>query len=314
MPPGGHRAPPPLALSLLLSLAALAGAAPAPAEIADRLNAVRAANGLPAVTVDPEWSRGCAEHNAYMRTAGVGHHQDAAAPGASPAGADAGLHGVLSNRPDAATAFAGSVFHELLLWHPALRAVGPAENDGHVCVRLDDLGAALPAGAVATYPGAGAAGVLPSADIAHEIPESPADILGIDAVYVGQPLLVWTGGPWLRTPEVLGASLTGPDGPLALGAIDGRSPWVGDGQVVLVPHERYAPGTTSRAEILLGDGTRTVRHTWEFTTGDAGLADLDAERAAEEPPVRVTASAAVGGVGVLAAGIVGLARRRRRAR
>jgi hypothetical protein len=276
---------------------------------------VRAANGLPAVGVDAGWSRGCAEHNAYMRGEGVGHHQDPSAPGATPAGADAGLHAVLSNRPDAATAFAGSVFHELLLWHPALRVIGPAESDGHVCVRLDDLDAALAPGAVVTYPGAGAEGVLTSADIAHEIPESPAGILGIDAVYVGQPLLMWTRGPWLRTPEVLGASLTGPDGPVALGAIDGRSPWVGEGQVALVPHERYAPGATYRAEVVLGDGTRTVRHSWEFTTGRAGLADLDAARTGEgEPPVRATASAAAGGVGVLAAGLLGLGRRRRRIR
>lgn len=300
------------ALAAGLTLAGAAAAAPDPASITAGLNAVRAANGLAPVTQDADWSGGCAEHNAYMRANAFGHHQREGAEGATPAGADAGLHAVLSTRPDATTAFAGAAFHELLLWHPALRTVGPAETDGFVCVRLDDLDAGLAPGAVHTYPGAGATGVLTTADIAHEVPESPAEILGIDAVFVGQPLYVWTGGPWARTPQVVAASLTGPEGLIPLGAIDGRSQWVGEGQAVLVPHARYTPHTTYRAEVVLSDGVRTVRHTWQFTTGDHGLAEIDAARAdeaADEP--RVMASAAVGGLGVLVVGVAGAVRRRR---
>lgn len=250
-----------------------------PEEIVAQLNIERGANGLPASLVaDPELSRGCRMHNDYERRNGTyGHEQDAALPGSTPEGAEAGSSSELARGTSwsRGNPFALAPFHLMGLLDPRLTRIGADDAGGFVCVR--DQGGPLAQGladVLHTVPGDQRADVAPS-ERAREHPFVPGDHLGLpEGTVTGPHLYLLPDGPafppGFNRVTVARVSLSGPAGPVEVRHVDGSHPEVarylapGAIGVAATP---LAPGAlyTASAEVVSPYGTRVAR-TWQFRT------------------------------------------------
>ncbi|MBA2347843.1 MAG: hypothetical protein H0V81_06050 [Solirubrobacterales bacterium] len=255
-------------------------------EIVGFLNAQRAAQGLPAgIAEDPGLSDGCARHNGYGAANNVLEHDETKGrPGYSPQGRDAARVSVLydSGGPWSAARnpFEEAPIHLHQLLAPRLDRMGAAETGAYGCATtLASRARPAPAADVSySYPGDGATG-WPAAQTAFEAPYTPGEKVGIPAgTRTGPYLYVLFDGPDLSPSsraQVTRATLSGPDGPVALATVDNTTPglvgYLPPG-AELIPRAPLRPESVYRASVTASVGgsgvaARTFSHRWSFTTG-----------------------------------------------
>lgn len=195
------------------------------------LNAQRAANGLPAGIVEnASWSADCAAHTDYLKLNGgtLSHEEVAGRPGYTENGAWAGSNSVLSSGPDwfdgGLNPFESAPIHLMQLLAPQLAVAGAATSTGPYGVigcMTTWPGYTRPNPAtpvLLSYPGNGRTDV-PAVEVADEMPFVPGDFVGLpDGAESGPYLyaLAWGTGRG----QLVSASLTGPDGPVAIRTVD----------------------------------------------------------------------------------------------
>ena len=269
------------AIAALLAPAAAARAATGEEAVA-RLNAQRAAHGIPAgIAHNPEWSRWCALHNEYQRRNGgeLTHYEDPAKPGYTPEGAEAGMSSVLSRGDDWNTInpweTAPIHLHQTLA--PRLDAMGVDDSDGYVCATtlLSRNRPAPGSNLVYTYPGPGTTHRF--AEKAAESPYTPGERVGIPAgTETGPYIYVSVDGPQLTefsNARIVSASLTGPDGGVELRTVDnhtdGLENYLPPGGE-LIPVAPLRPRSTYTASVSLvaraGGSDIPFERTWSFST------------------------------------------------
>jgi hypothetical protein len=254
------------ALVTIAAGSALFLATPARADPLDDLNALRAANGLPAGIVErPEWSAACALHMRYLALngfAGDWHTESPTRPGFTAAGLAAAGSSVLSNAPSFGleTHWEGAPFHFAQLLAPKLSVTGFADGCMYTWpgyLRPEPLDLRL-----FTYPGDGT--------------------LGTTSPY----LYVFGFGGGTTGGTLSEATLTGPGGAVGVLVVDNHTPGVAGllppGGILIpdAPLERnadYAAQVTFTSDA----GVRAIRR-WRFRAGTApGGAD---EPTGEAPP------------------------------
>jgi hypothetical protein len=264
----------------LLPQAAHAATAP---QTADRLNAQRAANGLPAgITVDQAWSSKCAAHDQYMAlNHQLTHDEVPGKAGYTPGGAEAGQNAVLSEGDnwDTGNPYETAPIHLEQLLAPRLQFIGTADADGFSCTttfpgwtRPDP--AAL---TVYTYPGDGAH--IYASETAAEDPQTPGELKGIPrGATTGPYLYVLVDAPGqspVANPAALtGVTLTGPSGAVAVKTVDGTTPVPGGGTLgdylspggFIIPVAPLVIGATYHAHVNVIFAGVTTSHDWSFTT------------------------------------------------
>jgi hypothetical protein len=248
------------------------------------INAQRSANGIPAgIVEEPSWSTDCAEHDHYMAVNHqLTHVEDPANPAYSPGGAYAGANAVLAQNLswDAANPYEDAPLHLDQLLAPRLSQLGSADAEGFTCtttfpgwVRPDP-----PAATVYTYPGNGTQ--IYASEIAREQPWTPGQLASIQSgSRTGPYLIVLVDAPGqspYNNPATLsGATLTGPNGAVAVATVDGTtgvpggqaslSSYISPGGFV-VPIKPLFAGVTYRAHVLVGFAGQQIPYDWSFTT------------------------------------------------
>jgi hypothetical protein len=264
-------------VALAAAGAAFAGSGAAPGAILAALNSQRIANGIPGhVQENASWSEKCARHIAYMGSTGTfGHSEDPSSPAYSADGNWAGENSVLaegSSWPGGAP-FANAPIHLIQLLSPELRQVGIEASSGFVCVTTwpGYAPSRWRTPRVFTVPGDGARGV-PAAETADELPLVPGDVVGLPrGTKTGFNMMVYAEGvrdPWHA--HITAATLTGPDGPVALRTVDRTTatvgPYLPPGSGFLIPVAPLEPGTRYVATVSFGG---QAHRTWHFTTATA---------------------------------------------
>lgn len=236
----------------LLATAALAG----PLE---DLNALRAANGLPAGIVEnPDWSTGCALHMHYLALndfTGDWHTETLGRPGFTAAGLAAAGSSVLSNAPSFGleTDWEVAPFHFAQLLAPKLSVTGFAD------------------GCMYTWPG-------------YQRPE-PAELRlysypGDGVEDTSSPYLYVFGfGGGTTGATISEASLTGPGGAVAIHVVDNHTPGAGGllppGGIVM-PDEPLQTDSLYTAQVtLVSDAGVRASKRWSFRTGEVSAGEQD---------------------------------------
>jgi hypothetical protein len=195
----------PLVVALALVAMSTCAAAPATGASATRilvlLNKQRAANGIPAGIVEnPSWSAACQLHNAYEHLNHVfGHAETEGKPGYSAPGNLIAATSVLAQGIAwrSSDPYDNAPYHLFDLLNPRISSIGGADSAGFGCVEIE-LGTLRPAPAQVraySYPGNGRRGV-PASQRASELPQTPAQTLGLGTRATGPNLLVYFDGPW----------------------------------------------------------------------------------------------------------------------
>lgn len=234
---------------LLSTLAVAAAANPLAA-----LNELRATNGFPAGIVENStWSANCVAHMGYLELNGFRgnwHTEVPGRPGYSAAGRDAAVSAVLSNAPSVGveTNWEDWPYHFAQLLAPKLSISGYA--DGCIYTWPGYQRPEPPALETFTYPADGARGTT-----------SPY-------LYV----LGYGGGTTSAT--LSHASLTGPDGLIALRVIDNESEEA-EGYLppggFLTPSSPLEDDTPYTAQVTFTSDAGVREHKrWSFTTGHVG--------------------------------------------
>jgi hypothetical protein len=221
------------------------------------LNNLRAANEIPAgISENPTWSAGCALHMSYLELnafAGDWHTEVPGRAGYSEAGKAAAGSSVLSNAPSLGLDpdWEASPFHFAQLLAPELSVSGSAP------------------GCIYTWPG-------------YKRPEPPAlelytypgdGVLGATSPY----LYVFGFGGGAGEGTLSDASLTGPNGPVAVNVIDNHTPgaagYLPPGGI-LSPEEPLDDDSVYTAEVTFtsDEGIQAVKR-WTFATGVLGATD-----------------------------------------
>jgi hypothetical protein len=251
------------------------------------LNAERARWGLPSgLTLNPAWSQACAAHDAYLAdNKRLEHPEDSSLPGASPGGAWAGLHSILSGGGWASEAnpWENAPIHLDQLYTPDLAVVGIDESRGVACTTTwPGIGPALqPGGTVSTYPGDGTSGFPPS-ELAGELPFTPNKFVGIrEGTITGRDLFVYEepgecsvlSCAGSSAPNLESATLTGPSGRVEVRAVGGETGELGSylTSAIVIPVKPLAPNASYTAEVTLAaNGALPAEtHRWSFHTGPA---------------------------------------------
>ncbi len=268
---------------LALVLAALAAAPGAGAGTPEQdlawLNAKRASSGIPGdITLNADWSAQCAQHLAYMKATGtVSHAEDPANPSYTTTGNWAGTHAVLAaglTWTESDFIWESAPLHLAQLLAPQLAATGIADDGQSVCVTTwPGYTRALPAtDTVVTYPGNGTS--IYASEISAESPITPSQALGLSGP-TGPHLYVYQWGPALLTgvtPDgrpihISAATLTGPDGPVAVKWADTMNPVVGryltDASGIIIPVAPLTANAVYYASVAFSNG---ISYSWGFTT------------------------------------------------
>lgn len=309
------------AVAVAAGTPAAAGAATAQQTIA-RLNAQRAANGIPAgITEDAALSRGCLAHDQYMSLNNVlTHVEDPNNPGYTPAGANAGQNAVLTQGAnwDSGNPYDYAPLHLNQLLAPRLVTVGSADAFGFSCTttfpgwtRPDP-----PAMTVYTCPGNGAS--IDPSEVARELPWTPGDLVGLpQPSRTGPTLFVFVDAPNERpedNPATLSnVTVSGPSGPVAVRTVDGATPlpsgskyptlapYISPGGFI-IPVRPLIPGTAYHAHVLVTFDHQQKAYDWSFTTRAADpRSSLTAKAgrllfsSASRQPIRVSFLRAGGG-------------------
>lgn len=246
-------------------------------QIVSYLNAQRASQGIPAgIVEDPTLSADCSQHNNYERINGVfGHTEDPSKPGYTAGGLYAAQNSVLyegsvwtsTNNP-----FETAPIHLHQLLSPWLDKMGASENQGYGCATTlaSRNRPPPPADVTYTYPGNGATGW----PVAQTVGEGP-----YPGVQSGPYLYVMFAGANLNPfalARATGATLMGPDGPVAVKTVDNYTPallnalptgmWV----IPVAPlkaQSTYTASVTASVQGYFGTPPpRTFSYSWLFTT------------------------------------------------
>jgi hypothetical protein len=194
------------------------------------LNAQRADNGSPAgITDEPQWDVGCAHHVAWDRRnphAANPHIEEPGTPGYSEDGAWAGAHSVLGGSFEPSTRFPWGAangwemapIHLMQMLAPALSISG--FSPGCMVTIGGWQRSAPPVPQLFTYPGNESSFIYP-AEEARESPFTPAAFVGLkEGTITGPYLYVLGWGTGVGPGTITGASLTGPEGPVAIATVD----------------------------------------------------------------------------------------------
>ena len=246
-------------LLVLGALAALPAAAPAATsgQIVALLNRERAANGIPAgVSENTTWSAACRAHNAYEHRNNVfGHAETEGKPGYSREGNLIAATSVLAQgiRWGPGDPYDNAPYHLFDLLNPRISSTGAADSEGFGCVEIL-LGTkrGAPSGVTLySYPGNGRRGV-PFAQSARELPESPAETLGLGIRATGPNLLVYLDGPWTNgsRAQLTNVSLRWSHGAVATRWLDNTtSNLLAPTGAILVPVSALRPATKYRVSV-----------------------------------------------------------------
>lgn len=272
-------------------LAASSAQAMSSAEAVAKLNAARAANGIPGdLTVHAGMSDGCAKHLHYLTINDLfTHDENPALPGYTPEGAKevdgAGGTEVLSGSAtwddQWSDPWADAPLHLQAMFDPAATESGWADEGNLSCMRFGYDRADQRRPGIYTLPGDGATGVPPIQDSTGEGPYSTADVAGVPD-RTGYNILLWRiGGP----NQIAAASLTGPRGAVDVRPIDSRSPTPTGGTLwdpAIVPAVPLDAGARYTATVRFTDG---ATHTWTFTTASdrSGLDRTDDAGGSRDP-------------------------------
>lgn len=268
------------ALGAVLAVAPAARAATADEAVA-RLNAQRAAHGIPAgILADPDLSRGCALHNGYQRQNGgqLTHDESEGQPGYTPEGDRAAGTSVLASGSNwnGENPWETAPIHLAQLLAPRLDRMGVDDSGGFVCATTlaSRERPAPPSVVVHSYPGGGT--THRASEVASEGPYTPGERVGIPAgTRTGPYLYVLIDGLFdvFERARITSASVTGPDGPVAVRTVDnhtsGLEGFLPTGGMV-IPEAPLAPGASYQVQVTatLEDGT-PVSHAWTFKTAAA---------------------------------------------
>lgn len=268
------------------------------AEAVAKLNAARAANGIPGdLTVHAGMSDGCAKHLNYLMLNNLfTHDEDPALPGYTPEGAKqvdgAGGSEVLSGTAtwddQWSDPWADAPLHLQAMFDPLATESGWADAGELSCMRFGYARADERPAGIYTLPGDGATGVPPIQDSSGEGPYSTADVAGVPD-RTGYNLLLWRiGGP----DQIAAASLTGPRGAVDVRPIDSRSPTPTGGTLwdpAIVPAVPLDAGARYTASVRFTDG---ATRTWSFTTAtDRTGLDRTEDASGSREPVSAGAEA-----------------------
>jgi hypothetical protein len=245
-----------LAVLAALLLPASAGAASSN-HILGLLNKQRAANGIPAgITENPTWSAGCRLHNAYEHQNHVfGHAETEGKPGFTSQGNLIAATSVLAQGITwgSQDPYNNAPYHLFDLLNPRISSTGAADSEGFGCVEIL-LGTLRPAPAQTTvysYPGNGRRGV-PASQRANELPQTPAQTLGLGTRRTGPNLLVYFDGPWSNgsRAELSSASLVTGHESVALRWLDNTtSNLLAPTGAILVPVKPLRSGSRYRVSL-----------------------------------------------------------------
>ncbi len=266
-----------IALAALVGLGwtGRAAAALKPTEAIAALNQQRAAAGIPAgITENPNWSQACALHNRYMaKTGEFGHDENPNSPYYTKDGAWAGHNSVLSPRSAwDSNPFETAPIHLAQLLAPQLEVMGVSGADGFICATTwPGYTRPDPSSPQAySYPGDGATGVRFS-EYAAELPFTPGDFVGLPGgTKTGPYVTVYVNVPSSLAGKVKleSASISGPDGPVALRSIDSNHDQLGSYlpyyTAFLIPTKPLEPRSTYRVATTFSNPTLT--HEFSFTT------------------------------------------------
>jgi hypothetical protein len=269
-----------IALYGLLSLL-LAGPAAAATgtEIVSYLNGQRAANGLPAgISERADWSQDCAAHNLYMdQNGGVTHSEDPAVPGYTKGGAWAGQNGIVTDIGEwtaAQNPFETAPIHLAQTLAPGLAEMGADQYGSYICATtFPGFTRTAPAAVTGySYPGNGTSGVAAS-EVENEAPFTPGELVGLPAgTETGPYLMAFLDGPAkVDSATISAASLTGPEGPVAVESIGSDNADI-DGYLpapmaFLIPRSPLANGTYE-ASVSFSYARKTTPVVFSFTVGD----------------------------------------------
>jgi hypothetical protein len=241
-----------------------------------RVNALRAANGIPGDLVeDPALSAGCQAHSRYAALnggfdAGSPHDETDAKPGYTAEGAAAAGHSVLGSAGwTDPTPWSSAPAHLRQVLNPWLARTGYGEEGGYVCLQtIVRPSRQLPPYSLFTFPGPGVTGVPPSTTVG-ELDESgkplnPGASAGVPAGATTGPYIIVYAGDVFGSGEgvVEAASLTGPGGAVELAVTTN-----GD---FLIPRKPLAPFTVYTAAVTV----RFSGHTCMPVGSPSGAAHL----------------------------------------
>lgn len=270
---------------VILLAASFAAAAPRPeTEALARVNAYRAAAGLPAVKLDPAMSKGCMEHAQYMlqnrgteAMAGLNAHtQRPELPGASPAGAACGkaadLFPGVSGLGVAIDGWMAGIYHRRPIMDPGLKVIGvgyAALPDGSLMAALMFGKAGKSDGWPVRYPAADQTDV--PLEYGNEIPNPiPGGGKGGYPITLQVPAFDEVTGVRARLVDGAGTKI-----PFHLS--DPEHPATSFGQygvISVIPRRVLAPGTKYTVTIDATWQGKPRSWTWSFTT--LALRPLDA--------------------------------------
>jgi hypothetical protein len=219
------------------------------------------------------------------------HDEQIGRPGYTAQGRFAGLNSVLARDVawDAANPWETAPIHLHQLLSPRLDAMGIADRDRYVCATtLLSRGRPAPASNVVyTYPGDSTRHRFE--ETAVESPYTPGERVGIaKGTRTGPYLYLMADGPDIDPfgqARIMSASLTGPDGPVALRFVDNFTPGLTNyipvgGQLIplrpLAPSTEYTAGAALSVTRSGGGSPIVVSRQWSFTTleGRAGTPGL----------------------------------------
>lgn len=254
------------------------------------LNAERVANGLPGGIIEnPEWSRACALHNAYMRLNGVMEHaEDPRKPGYTSEGHFGGTSSVLAGGPGwkgGVNPWASAPIHLMQLLGPRLSVTGASNASGHACMFTwpGYQGARSEVDVIYTVPGEGRRDVAPL-EQAFESPFVPGDFVGLpEGTITGPHLYALADGPFGLEPSlhegdnppegdmsVASASLIGPDGPVEVRTVDNTTARIGSylppGGIVIPVRPLRGNADYQASVTLVGPRAIPVTRSWSFHT------------------------------------------------
>jgi hypothetical protein len=237
------------------------------------LNALRAANGIPADLVEgPAWTAACSAHDRYMeRNSVVDQSEDPHRPGYSSQGAWAARNSALgrdtwtpSHNPWERTPIA-----LMQLLSPRLTVLGASSSYHHVCATTwpGYMRPAPSRPSLYSYPGDAVADV-PFEQWSFGFPFTPGDFVGLPAGFTTGPdlyVMADVGGQ----AKVVGASLVGPGGPVEVRTVDNTVDGVGGSLptgAVIIPVSPLEPGAVYTASATLTVDGLTLSRRWTFTT------------------------------------------------
>lgn len=244
-------------------------------------NARRTAAGLEPAWLDPQLSRDCAAHCAYLKANPrrniSAHDQDPGKPGYSAAGRKAGLASCIAFDDDAVREivdFSTTLYHKRPLFLPRTRRIGIAARDGHTLADgLSGLDRSAPASWPITLPGHEQ--VLRDRRFRNEAP----DPLPEKTETAGSAILLmfqsWNTptekvaarlrriGPAGALPRDIPFWLSSPDAPANPARAEN------DGCICLIPWERLEPGRSY--EVRVDWSVRGKAHSWEWVFHTAPL-------------------------------------------